>query len=233
LRFVCILYLMACFNLLKPMGKKQRERKERKLQEEVERREEIKSKANYFDVGKLFKSAALYIYIICFVAIIAYPFIYQKYIPHGRYAILETSEGNIKIELRADKAPKTVDNFIDLARSGFYKDMLWHRIVKQFVIQSGDPTGTGTGGAGRQIDDEISDLNFTAGIIGMANSGPNTNDSQFFITTADAQEYLNGKYTSFGQVVEGMDTVEKIAATPVDENEKPISSVYLKQVIIK
>jgi len=106
-------------------------------------------------------------------------------------------------------------------------------VVKGFVIQSGDPTGTGTGGAGRQIDDEISDLNFTAGIVGMANSGPNTNDSQFFITTADAREYLNGKYTSFGQVVSGLDVAKKIAEVQVDENEKPISSVYLKQVIIK
>lgn len=215
------------------MGKKQRERKERKLEEIAAQREEIKSKANYFDAGKLFRSLALYIIIVCIVAVIAYPFIYDKYIPHGKYAILETSEGDIKIELRKDKAPKTVANFIDLAKSGFYQNLLWYRVVKQFVIQTGDPTATGTGGAGRQIDDEISDLNFTAGIVGMANSGPNTNDSQFFITTADAQEYLNGKYTSFAEVVEGMNTVSKIAATPVDENEKPITSVYLKQVIIK
>jgi len=215
------------------MGKKQRERKEKKLQKEIERREEIKSKANYFDIGKFFRSPAVYIYAFCFIAIIAYPFIYQKYIPHGKYAILETSEGNIKIELRRDKAPHTVDNFTDLARSGFYKNMLWHRVVKGFVIQTGDPTGTGTGGAGRQIDDEISDLNFTAGVVGMANSGPNTNDSQFFITTADAGKDLNGKYTSFAQVVEGMDVVKKIAEVEVDENEKPIVPVYLRQVKIK
>ena len=215
------------------MGKKQRERKKRKLEEIAAQREEIKSKANYFDVGKFFRSPALYIYIICFVAIIAYPFIYKKYIPHGRYAILETSEGNIKIELRHDKAPHTVDNFIDLARLGFYKNMLWHRVVKSFIIQSGDPTGSGTGGAGRQIDDEISDLSFTAGVVGMANAGANTNDSQFFITVADAQESLNGKYTSFGQVIEGLDIAEKIAEVPIDDKEKPTTPVYLNNVIIK
>lgn len=215
------------------MGKKQRERKERKLQEELERREELKSQAQYFDIKKFFLSPALYVIIVCIAAVIAYPFIYDRYIPHGKYAILETSEGNIKIQLRPDKAPKTVANFLDLARSGFYQNMIWHRVVKQFVIQTGDPTGTGTGGAGRQVDDEISDLNFVAGIVGMANSGPNTNDSQFFITTADAQESLNGKYTSFGQVIEGMGIVGKIAATPVDEKEKPITAVYLKDIVVK
>jgi len=215
------------------MGRKQRERKEKKLEELAKRQEEIKQKANYFDIKKFFCSPALYIYIICFLAIIAYPFIYDRYIPHGKYAILETSEGNIKVELRRDKAPKTVENFVDLAKSSFYQDMIWHRIVKEFVIQTGDPTGTGTGGAGRQIDDEISDLNFIAGTIGMANSGANTNDSQFFITTQDAGEYLDGKYTSFGRVVEGMGVVVKITETPVDEEERPKTAVYLNNIIIK
>jgi len=215
------------------MGRKQRERKEKKLEELAARREEIKSNASFFEPKKFFTSSMFIVFAICAVAIMIYPFIYQKYIPHGQYAILETSEGNIKIKLRPDKAPKTVANFLDLARSGFYKDFIWHRVVKGFVIQTGDPTGTGTGGAGRQFDDEISDLNFTAGIVGMANSGPNTNDSQFFITTADAQQSLNGKYTSFGQVVEGMDTVAKIESVQVNDKEAPISSVYLKNIIIK
>jgi cyclophilin family peptidyl-prolyl cis-trans isomerase len=215
------------------MGKKQRERKERKLQELAERREEIESKSTSFEPIKLLKSIPFYIYLLCALALLAYPFVYTKYIPHGKYAIIETSEGNIKVELRADKAPKTVANFQDLAKSGFYKNMIWHRVVKGFVIQTGDPTGTGTGGAGKQVNDEISDLNFTEGILGMANSGPNTNDSQFFITTADAQESLNGKYTSFGQVIEGMNVIKKIEAVQTDENEKPISSVFLKNVVIK
>ncbi len=193
----------------------------------------MKAKANFFDPKKFFLSPIFIIFVICIVALIAYPFVSQKYFPQGKYAILETSEGNIKIELRADKAPKTVANFVSLAKSGFYKNMIWHRVVKGFVIQTGDPTGTGTGGAGRQVNDEISDLNFTAGIVGMANAGANTNDSQFFITTVDGQTSLNGKYTSFGQVVEGMDVVKKIEATPTDSNEKPLSPVYLKSVILK
>ena len=215
------------------MGKKQRIRKERKLEEIANRDKEIKSKSNEFDAKKFFLSPIFFVFSICLLALIAYPFVYAKFIPHGKFAVLETSEGNIKIELRADKAPKTVENFVDLANSGFYKDMIWHRVVKGFVIQTGDPTGTGTGGAGRQIDDEISDLNFEEGVLGMANSGANTNDSQFFITTADAQESLNGKYTSFGKVVEGMDIVKKIESVETDEKEAPINSVYLKKVLIK
>lgn len=215
------------------MGKKQRERKERKLEELAAQKKELEANSKVFEPKKFFLSAIFIVFAICFIAVVAYPFVYAKYIPHGKFAILETSEGNIKIELRADKAPKTVNNFVDLARSGFYHDMLWHRVVKQFVIQTGDPTGTGTGGAGRQIDDEISDLNFVAGIVGMANSGANTNDSQFFITTADAQESLNGKYTSFAQVVEGMDVVEKIATVQVDKDEKPVTPVYLNNIIVK
>jgi len=215
------------------MGRKQRQKKERKLQKLAEREDEIKSRSNIFDPRRFFMSPIFIVLTVCILALIAYPFVYAKYIPHGKYAILETSEGNIKIELRADKAPKTVANFLDLARSGFYHNMIWHRVVKGFVIQTGDPTGTGTGGAGHQIDDEISDLNFTAGIVGMANSGPNTNDSQFFITTANAQSSLDGKYTSFGQVVEGMDVVKKIEETPIDSNEKPISPVYLNNVVVK
>ena len=215
------------------MGKKQRIRKERKLEELTARREEIKSRSNYFDPKRFFLSPIFIVFAICFVALIAYPFVYEKFIPHGKYAILKTSEGDIKVELRRDKAPKTVDNFVSLADSEFYKDMIWHRVVKGFVIQTGDPSGTGTGGAGRQVDDEISDLNFEEGTIGMANSGANTNDSQFFITTADAQESLNGKYTSFGRVVEGMDVVKKIEGVETDEKEVPITSVFLQEVIIK
>ncbi len=215
------------------MGKKQRERKERKLEELALQKEELKANSKVFEPKKFFLSPLFIVSAICFVALVAYPFVYAKYIPHGKFAILETSEGNIKIELRKDKAPKTVANFIDLAKTNFYKDMTWHRVVKGFVIQTGDPTGAGTGGAGRQVDDEISDLNFTAGVVGVANSGPNTNDSQFFITTADAQESLNGKYTSFGQVVEGMDVATKIESVPTNEKEVPETPVYLKNVIIK
>lgn len=215
------------------MGKKQREKKERKLAEMEIRRNELKSHSTDIEILKIFKSVAFYIYLICFLAIAAYPFIYQKYIPHGKYAVLNTSMGEIKIELYRDKAPKTVDNFVDLAKNDFYKNMIWHRVVKNFVIQTGDPTGTGTGGAGRQIDDEISDLAFIEGTVGMANAGENTNDSQFFITTTDVQETLNGKYTSFARVIEGMDIVKKISEVEVGEDEKPLADVLLNDVKIK
>lgn len=215
------------------MGKKQRLRKEKRLEELEAKKEEIKSKSSSFNPKKFFLSPIFIIFTICTAALIAYPFVYDSFIPHGKYAILKTSEGDIKIELRKNKAPKTVDNFVDLAKSGFYKNMIWHRVVKGFVIQTGDPTGTGTGGAGRQIDDEISDLNFIEGTVGMANAGANTNDSQFFITTADAQESLNGKYTSFGRVVEGMDVVKKIESSETDEKEAPKISVYLQDVVVK
>jgi len=215
------------------MGRKQRERKEKKLEEMAAQREEVKAKSNIFDPRRFFMSPIFIVFAVCILALVAYPFVYAKYIPHGKYALLETSEGNIKIELRADKAPKTVANFIGLAKDGFYRNMIWHRVVKGFVIQTGDPTGTGTSGAGHQVDDEISDLNFAAGIVGMANAGANTNDSQFFITTADAQDSLNGKYTSFGQVIEGMDVVKKIEEHEVNDKEVPTVSVYLKDVVIK
>jgi len=215
------------------MGKKQREKKERKLAELEIRRKEFKNRSSDIDVTKILKSVAFYIYFICFVAIVAYPLFFQKYIPHGKYAILDTSLGEIKIELYRDKAPKTVDNFVDLARSGFYKNMIWHRVVKDFVIQTGDPTGTGTGGAGRQIDDEITDLDFISGTVGMANAGENTNDSQFFITTVDVQETLNGKYTSFARVVEGMDVATRISQVEIGEDEKPLSDVLLNDVEIR
>ncbi|MCX6812061.1 MAG: peptidylprolyl isomerase [Candidatus Berkelbacteria bacterium] len=215
------------------MGKKQRERKIRKLEKISANREEIKLKAEFFDVGKFFRSAKFWIFTVCALALIIYPIAYAKYIPHGHYAILETSMGEIKLELRPDKAPKTVANFVDLAKSGFYKNMIWHRVVKGFVIQTGDPLGTGKGGAGRKIPDEISDLNFAAGTVGMANSGSGTDDSQFFITSADAQQDLNGKYTSFATVVSGMNIVSAISQVPVDSNDKPTSAVYLESVTIK
>lgn len=215
------------------MGKNQRERKERKIAELKEKKAELEKNSVEVSIGKIFKSVAFYVYLICIIAVAFYPFFYDKYVPHGKYAVLDTSEGEIKIQLYHDKAPKTVDNFIDLAKSGFYNNLIWHRVVKDFVIQTGDPTGTGTGGAGRQIDDEISDLSFVAGTVGMANAGENTNDSQFFITTADVQDSLDGKYTSFARVISGMDVVEKIAAVPTNDDEKPISDVLLNDVKIK
>ncbi|PKM92110.1 MAG: peptidylprolyl isomerase, partial [Euryarchaeota archaeon HGW-Euryarchaeota-1] len=127
-------------------------------------------------------------------------------------ATIETNKGTIKIELFTDKAPKTTQNFIDLANKGFYDGVIFHRVIPGFMIQGGDPTGTGTGGPGYKINDEFHpDLKHDKkGILSMANAGPNTGGSQFFITLAPTP-WLDGKHAVFGQVIEGMDVVEKIA----------------------
>ncbi|WP_334074484.1 MULTISPECIES: peptidylprolyl isomerase [Paenibacillus] len=129
-----------------------------------------------------------------------------------------TSKGNFKIELFAKDAPKTVNNFVFLARQGFYNDVIFHRIIQSFMIQTGDPEGTGAGGPGYQFEDEKTNYAYEPGIVAMANAGPNTNGSQFFICTGDDSRTLKPDYTIFGKVTEGMDVVNKIAATPVEAN---------------
>jgi len=126
-------------------------------------------------------------------------------------ATIETARGNIEIELHAQHAPKTVNNFVFLAREGFYDGVTFHRIVDNFVIQGGDPTGTGTGGPGYRFEDEVKNnpLKHETGVLSMANAGPNTNGSQFFVTHAP-QPHLNGRHTVFGKVVGGMDVVNAI-----------------------
>ncbi len=140
-------------------------------------------------------------------------------------AILKTAKGDIEVDLLADKAPKTVNNFVFLARDGFYDHTTFHRVITDFMAQGGDPTGTGRGGPGYKFDDEIArDVRFdSAGILAMANAGPNTNGSQFFITYA-ATPWLNGKHTIFGRVTKGMDAARRLtvrepqtARTPGDE----------------
>ena len=125
---------------------------------------------------------------------------------------LETDKGSIELALHPEHAPQTVNNFVFLAREGFYDDTTFHRVIDDFMIQGGDPTGTGTGGPGYTFDDEVEDnplRHDRAGVLSMANAGPDTNGSQFFITL-DAQPHLDGKHTVFGEVVEGQDVVEKI-----------------------
>ena len=125
---------------------------------------------------------------------------------------LETDKGSIELALHPEHAPQTVNNFVFLAREGFYDDTTFHRVIDDFMIQGGDPTGTGTGGPGYTFDDEVEGnplRHDRAGVLSMANAGPNTNGSQFFITL-DAQPHLDGKHTVFGEVVEGQDVVEKI-----------------------
>jgi len=132
-------------------------------------------------------------------------------------ATVKTEKGDVVIQLFPDKAPMAVNSFVFLARQGWFDDVTFHRVIPNFVAQTGDPSGTGFSGPGYYFEDEITDLTFDkAGLLGMANSGPGTNGSQFFITFAPASN-LDGKYTIFGQVIEGMENVEKL--TPRDPNE--------------
>jgi cyclophilin family peptidyl-prolyl cis-trans isomerase len=136
-------------------------------------------------------------------------------------ATMTTNHGDIVIELFDDAAPKTVDNFRTLAGKGFYDGLTFHRIIRDFMIQGGCPQGTGTGGPGYTFEDEINDHKVVRGALAMANAGPNTNGSQFFIVTTDAAPWLDGKHTVFGQVTDGMDVVDKLEGLPTDGRDRP------------
>lgn len=155
-------------------------------------------------------------------------------------ALIRTLLGDIKVELLKDKAPKTVDNFIKLAKSGFYDNTKFHRVIENFMIQGGDPnskgdnkTTYGLGGPGYQFDDEISDEPLVRGIVAMANSGPNTNGSQFFIITAAETPWLQGKHTAFGKVISGMDIVDKISRVARDGDDVPLHQVIVEKIILR
>ena len=145
-------------------------------------------------------------------------------------AIIQTNHGPIHLELYADDAPKTVDNFVKLANDGFYDRVIFHRVIPDFMIQGGDPTGTGSGGPGYTFEDEINDHRIVRGALAMANAGPNTNGSQFFIVTADACPWLDGKHTVFGQVTNGMDVVNAISAVETDAADRPHESVVIERI---
>ena len=140
-------------------------------------------------------------------------------------ATMKTSEGDIRIELFDDDAPETVANFRKLAEDGFYDGLTFHRVIPDFMIQGGCPEGTGTGGPGYMFDDEFNDHKVVRGALAMANAGPNTNGSQFFIVTADACPHLDGKHTVFGQVTDGMDVVDAISAVATDQRDSPMEPV--------
>src|SRR5215831_6280926 len=135
-------------------------------------------------------------------------------------ATMQTNQGMIEIELFDDDAPKTVDNFKKLAGDGFYDGVIFHRVIPDFMIQGGDPTGTGSGGPGYQFEDEFNNNPVERGALAMANAGPNTNGSQFFIVTADACPWLDGKHTVFGKVTSGMDVADAIAEVDRDRNDR-------------
>ena len=143
---------------------------------------------------------------------------------------MQTSEGAIGLELFDEDAPKTVANFKKLAGEGFYDGLIFHRVIKDFMIQGGCPEGTGTGGPGYQFDDEINDHRIVRGALAMANAGPNTNGSQFFIVTADACPWLDGKHTVFGRVTSGQDVVDRISLADRDQRDRPRTDITLDRV---
>lgn len=268
------------------MGRKAKEKREKKDQLAKEKRDTFSFlEAQKNPWSRIWARLDFWVYIICFIAVIAFPFVRPEAFSKNRYAILHTSMGDIKIVLYGDDAPKTVENFKKLADKGYYDDLLWHRVIKDFVIQTGDPNGDGTGGESADggtfadeinadslgldeeivgstsavysqlsTDDQTKYLNstvkayyeaqgytyidtvqshkFEAGSVAMANYGPNTNGSQFFIVTDAAQPHLDGQHTVFGKVVAGLDIVQAISKVSVDENDKPVEPVYLKSVEI-
>jgi cyclophilin family peptidyl-prolyl cis-trans isomerase len=147
-----------------------------------------------------------------------------------RQATLHTSEGAIELELYPNEAPQTVENFVKLARDGFYDGVIFHRVIPDFMIQGGDPTGTGMGGPGYEFEDEFNEHRVVRGALAMANAGPNTNGSQFFIVTAEATPWLDGKHTVFGKVTSGMDVVDRISEAERDDNDRPASPVAIERV---
>jgi cyclophilin family peptidyl-prolyl cis-trans isomerase len=146
---------------------------------------------------------------------------------------IETNHGTIEAELFSDLAPKTAANFIELAKKGFYDGVIFHRVIDGFMIQGGDPTGTGRGGPGYKIDDEFGRglAHTQAGIFSMANAGPNTGGSQFFITLA-ATPWLDGKHAIFGRVTKGLDVVKAIGKVRTGSGDRPVDAVVMERVSV-
>jgi peptidyl-prolyl cis-trans isomerase B (cyclophilin B) len=145
-------------------------------------------------------------------------------------ARLHTNHGPIAVELYDEDAPKTVDNFVKLAGDGFYDGVIFHRVIPDFMIQGGDPTGTGSGGPGYSFEDEINEHKVERGVLAMANAGPNSNGSQFFIVTAEATPWLDGKHTVFGRVTDGMEVADTISTVATDSQDKPRDPVVIERV---
>ena len=145
-------------------------------------------------------------------------------------ATMHTNAGAIEIELFDEDAPKTVANFKKLAGEGFYDGLIFHRVIKDFMIQGGCPQGTGTGGPGYTFEDEINQHKIVRGALAMANAGPNTNGSQFFVVTTEAAPWLDGKHTVFGRVTDGMDVVDKIEGTDTDPRDRPTTDQRIETI---
>lgn len=152
----------------------------------------------------------------------------------NRHAIIDTTMGTIEVELFEDKAPVTTANFIKLSQQGFYNNVTFHRVIPNFMVQTGDPRGDGTGGPGYAIKDEFGPglKHNQSGRLSMANSGPNTGGSQFFITTVPTP-WLDGKHAIFGQVIKGQDVVDNISMVDRDRNDRPKTPILIKKITIQ
>ena len=145
---------------------------------------------------------------------------------------MTTSEGTIELDLFDDDAPKTVENFTKLAGEGYYDGLIFHRVIPDFMIQGGCPRGDGTGGPGYSFEDEFNDHPVARGYLAMANSGPNTNGSQFFIVTTEAAAWLDGKHTVFGRVASGQDVADKLSTVERDGRDRPLEPVVIESLTI-
>jgi cyclophilin family peptidyl-prolyl cis-trans isomerase len=145
-------------------------------------------------------------------------------------ATMHTNHGEIQLELFDEDAPKTVDNFVKLSKDGYYDGLIFHRVIPDFMIQGGCPQGTGTGGPGYEFEDEINDNKIVRGALAMANAGPNTNGSQFFIVTTEAAPWLDGKHTVFGRVTSGMEAVDSIEGTETGGQDRPVNDAVIERL---
>ena len=145
-------------------------------------------------------------------------------------ATIHTTHGAVVLELFEEDAPRTVENFTKLARDGFYDGITFHRVIPDFMVQGGCPRGDGTGGPGYEFEDEPNDQSVVRGALAMANRGPDTNGSQFFIVTTESAPWLDGKHTVFGRVTEGMSVVDAISALPRDGRDRPQERVAIERV---
>jgi cyclophilin family peptidyl-prolyl cis-trans isomerase len=245
------------------MGKRAKVKREKRDMVEKERKDfvrRIEVEKNPF--ANFWKKIDVWVYTICLLLIIAFPFIRKDEIVMGDQAIIHTSMGDVEVELYNNDAPQTVDNFSKLSQRGYYDKLTWHRVIKGFMIQGGDPSGDGTGGesafggyfadeinpeslglsesqvldlekTGYNYDRKLSSHKMEVGSLAMANSGPDTNGSQFFIVTEKAQPHLDGKHTVFGKVTKGLDIVKAISEVPADDQDKPLNPVLINSIEIK
>ncbi len=225
------------------MGRKERFKKEKREEIQTQAKIEIEKRRTekYSGWNTFWRKWQFWVVIAAFLALIIYPFrsdimntskdVEETNITNSaNSAIIHTSMGDIAVDFYREDSPNTVENFEKLASDGFYDGLIFHRVIETFMIQTGDPDGDGTGGPGYEFEDEFNDHTMVAGSLAMANSGPNTNGSQFFIITEEEQPHLDGKHTVFGEVTSGLNVAVEISRVAVDENDKPIDKVLIQSI---